>query len=126
MLSISYLRNQNLVALRNAHWYPLAVLVHGSWAHSQHLGLIELLHCSLWEEDTTGGLCFGLHALDEDTVEERGESLDGLEGGGLMNVALALRRLRWPLASYHFDGCIESRLEILLVAVSGMLRCCER
>lgn len=106
MLFVSYLRNQNLVALRNAHWYPLAVLVHGSWTNSQHLCLIELLHCGLREEDTTGSLCFGLNALDEDTVEERGESLDGLEGGRLMNVALALRRFWRHTASYHLDECV--------------------
>lgn len=70
----------------NAHWYPAALLGHQTRANCQHLGLIELLHCSLREEETTGSLRLGLHALNQDSVEEGGERLDGLKSGRLLKL----------------------------------------
>ena len=84
--SPTYLRNENLVTLVNTHWYPATLLGHQTRANCQHLGLIELLHCSLREEETTGSLRLGLHALNEDSVEERGKRLDGLESGRLLKL----------------------------------------
>jgi hypothetical protein len=74
---VTHLGNQNAVSGSDAHRYPLAILVESTGTNGQDLGLIELLHGSLWEEDTTGGLRVGFDALNEDAVKERSERLDG-------------------------------------------------
>lgn len=76
----TYHRNQNLVASGNAHGETLAILVEGTGANSEDLGLVELLDTALREEDTGGGLGLGLDALDQDAVQEGGKSLDVTDG----------------------------------------------
>lgn len=80
-IATTHLRNQNPVTGRDAHRYPLAILVESTGTDSQNLGLVELLHCGLGEEDSAGGLGVSLEALHEDAVEEGSEVLDGAEGG---------------------------------------------
>lgn len=118
---ISYLWNQDLVAGVHTHWYPLPILVQCSWANSKHLCLVELLHGGLGEEDATSSLRFGLYALDEDTVEERGESLDGFKSSRLYRVALALRRCTSINSSHHFDEVSEVDSLRSMEMVSGVL-----
>ena len=77
----TYLRNQHLVAGLHARRDPLALLVDGARADSQHLGLVELLDGAVGEEDAGCGLGLGLDALDEDAVEEGRDAADGLDGG---------------------------------------------
>lgn len=77
------LRDQHLVAGLERHWYPRAILGQASWANSQDLGLVELLHARLGKEDAAGGLGLGLDALYEDAVEQRRDRLDGTESGRL-------------------------------------------
>lgn len=81
--SSTYLRNEDLVALLNTHSYPLALAIQSTGTDGQDLGLVQLLDGGLGQEDAAGGLGLGLDALDEDTVEERGEGADGLESGRL-------------------------------------------
>lgn len=73
----AYLRDQDAVALLDTHGQAVALLVEGAGADGQDLGLIELLNARLGEEDAAGGLGLGLDALDQNTVEQRGESTDG-------------------------------------------------
>jgi hypothetical protein len=80
-MATTYLRNQNPVTSCNTHCYPLAILVESTGTDSQDLGLVELLHGGLGEENSTGGLSISLDALNEDAVEKRSEVLDGSEGG---------------------------------------------
>jgi hypothetical protein len=68
---MTYLRNQNLVTRLYARRDPLSLLVNGTGSNGQDLCLVEL-----GEEDAGCGLGFGLEALDEDAVEERGNGLD--------------------------------------------------
>lgn len=77
------LRNQNLVADRNAWRYPVAVLVQTTGADSQDACLIQLLDGAFGEEDAARGLGLGLDPLHEDAIEERRNGLDGLECGRL-------------------------------------------
>lgn len=77
---ISYLRNQDLVAGLYADCNALALLVKGTGANGEDLGLVQLLDGGLGEEDAGCGLGFGLDALDEDAVEERGDGADRLDG----------------------------------------------
>lgn len=76
----TYHGNQDLVASGTAHGETLAVLVEGTGANSEDLGLVELLNTALREEDTGGGLGLGLDALDQDAVQEGGKSLDVTDG----------------------------------------------
>lgn len=73
---LTYLWNQNLVARLYTRCNPLAILVKCTGSNSQYFCLVQLLHCGLGEEDAGRGLGLGLHALDEDAVEERGDGLD--------------------------------------------------
>jgi hypothetical protein len=91
-IAITHLRNQNPVTGRNTHRYPLAILVESTGTDSQNLGLVELLHCGLGEEDPASGLGVSLEALHEDAVEERSEVLDGAEGG------LEMKKMNWLAA----------------------------
>lgn len=75
----TYLGNQNLVAVSDTHGEALAILVHGTRANSEDLGLVLLLDAALREEDAGGGLGLGLDALDQDAVQERSETLDVAE-----------------------------------------------
>lgn len=79
-VALTYHGNQDLVTSGNAHGETLAILVEGTGANSEDLGLVELLDTALREEDTGGGLGLGLDALDEDAVQERGKSLDVADG----------------------------------------------
>lgn len=74
------LRDQDLVARGNTHRQTLAVLVEGTGADGENLGLVLLLDTALREEDTRGSLGLGLDALDQDAVQEGGEGLDVTEG----------------------------------------------
>jgi hypothetical protein len=71
-----YLRNQDLVTRLHTGGNPLALLVKGTRANSQHLGLVQLLDGRLGEEDAARRLGLRLDALDEDAVEERGNGAD--------------------------------------------------
>jgi hypothetical protein len=66
----TYLRNQHLIALLNAHRYPLAFAIETTGTDSQDLGLVQLLDGGLGQEDAAGGLGLSLNALDQDAVEE--------------------------------------------------------
>lgn len=79
----THLRDQNAVARLHRDLHPLALFIESAGAHGEDLGLGQLLDGRLWEEDSRGGLCFSLDALDEDAVEERRKRLDGAEGSGL-------------------------------------------
>jgi hypothetical protein len=84
------LRNQNLVAGLDAQRNALAILVVKTGADGEDLALVELLDGAIGKEDASGGLGLGLHALDEDTVEERCEGLDVLEDGLVGNIGVSL------------------------------------
>lgn len=73
----TYLRDQDPVAVLDAHRQPLAILVQAAGPDGENLGLVELLHTRLREEDAAGGLGLGLDALDKNPVQEGDESLDG-------------------------------------------------
>jgi hypothetical protein len=70
---VSYLGNQDLVAGLYARGDTLSLLVECTRSDCQHLGLIQLLHSGLGEEDAGRGLSLRLEALDEDAVEKRGD-----------------------------------------------------
>jgi hypothetical protein len=84
------LGNQNLVAGLDAERYPLAILVVKTGTDGEDLALVELLDGAIRKEDASGGLGLGLHALDEDTVEERCEGLDVLEEGLMESIGVSL------------------------------------
>lgn len=73
---ISYLRNQNLVTGLYADRNTLSLLVICTGANGEDLGFVQLLDGGLGEEDAGCGLGFGLDALDEDAVEQRGDGAD--------------------------------------------------
>jgi hypothetical protein len=75
----TYLRDQDTVTSGNTHGDALAVAVNSTGTDSEDLGLVLLLDAALREEDTRGGLGLGLHALDEDAVQEGGKVLDVAE-----------------------------------------------
>ena len=75
----TYLRNQDLVTGSDTHGEALAILVEGTRADGEDLGLVLLLDAALREKDAGGGLGLGLDALDQDTVQERSEVLDVAE-----------------------------------------------
>jgi hypothetical protein len=75
------LRDQHLVADADAGLHPVAILVVRAGADGDDFGFVELLDGGLGEEDARGGFGFGLEALDEDAVEERGNGADGFDGG---------------------------------------------
>lgn len=79
----TYLRDEDLVAGLHAGGYPLAVLVKGARADGQDLGLVEVLHGALGEDDARGSLGLGLYPLDQDAVEKGSNGLDGLDRGRL-------------------------------------------
>ena len=78
-----YLGDQDAVTLLDAHGQAVALLVEGTGADGEDLGLVELLDARLGQEDAAGGLGLGLDALDQDAVEERGEGADGANRSGL-------------------------------------------
>lgn len=79
IVDATYLRNQNLVAGRDAHGDAVAILGQETGANSQDLSLVLLLDTALGEEDAGGGLGLGLDALDQDAVEEGSKALDVAE-----------------------------------------------
>lgn len=81
--TLTYLRDKDAVASVDTHGETLAVLVEGTGANGENLGLVEVLNGGLGEEDAGGSLGLGLDALDEDAVKEGDEGLDGADGGGL-------------------------------------------
>lgn len=81
--TLTYLGDEDAVASVDAHGEALAVLVEGTGANSEDLGLVEVLNGGLGKEDAGGSLGLGLDALDEDAVKKGDESLDGADGGGL-------------------------------------------
>lgn len=90
-------RDQDTVTSLDGDLNALSVLVKASGSDSEDASLRELLNGRLGEEDSGGGLGLSLDALDEDTVEEGGKSLDGAEGGGLSSL-LAGRQVSRGLA----------------------------
>jgi hypothetical protein len=76
----TYLGNQHLVARLHARRNTLALPVKRTGSDSEDLGLIQLLHGGLGQEDAGCGLGLGLDALDEDAVEEGRNGADGLDG----------------------------------------------
>jgi hypothetical protein len=102
------LRNQNLVAGLDTQRNALAILVVEARADSKDLALVELLDGAIGEEDASGGLGLGLHALHEDAVEQRCEGLDVLEHGLVRGLLLAwevMGRFGFMMA-YHDCGCV--------------------
>lgn len=77
---MTYLGDQNLVAGGDTHGKALAILVKGTRADSEDLGLVLLLDTALREEDTGGSLSLRLDALDQNAVQEGSEGLDVTEG----------------------------------------------
>lgn len=77
------LRNQNSVANIDTHWEARAILVQATRSNSQDLALVELLDARLGEKDAAGSLGLSLHALDENTVQQRDKGLDGSDSSGL-------------------------------------------
>lgn len=75
----TYLGNQDVVTLSNAHGDLGAIAVNGTRANSENLGNVLLLDAALREEDPGGSLGLGLDALDQDTVEKGSEALDVTE-----------------------------------------------
>lgn len=73
------LRDQDVVTGSNAHGKARTVLVDGTRANGEDLGLVLLLDAALGEEDTGGGLGLGLDALDQDAVEKGSKTLDVTE-----------------------------------------------
>jgi hypothetical protein len=75
------LRNQHLVAGLYADGYPLSLPVVCAGAHCDDFRFVEFLDGCLGEEDACCGFGFGLEALHEDAVEERGDAADGFDCG---------------------------------------------
>lgn len=73
-------RDQNLVTRGDAGLDTLSLLVESTGADGQDLGLVQLLHGALGEEDASGSLSLGLYALDQDAVEEGSNGADRLDG----------------------------------------------
>jgi hypothetical protein len=90
-------RDQDTVTGLDGDLNALSVLVKTSRSDSEDAGLRELLNGRLGEEDSGGGLGLSLDALNKNTVEEGGKSLDGAEGGGLSSL-LAGRQVSRGLA----------------------------
>lgn len=74
-----YLRNQNLITASNAHGNLISISVSSARTNGQYGGLVDLLDGAFGKEDATGGLGFGLDALNEDAVQEGNEVLDVAE-----------------------------------------------
>lgn len=72
----SKLWDQDFVAGLHTRCYALAVLVECAGAHGEHFCFVELFYRGFGEEDACCCLGFGLDALHEDAVEERGNALD--------------------------------------------------
>lgn len=77
----TYLRDQDLVTRLHARCYALALLVERAGSNGQDLGFVELLDRRVGQEDARRSLRLGLDALHKDTVEERSNAADGLDGG---------------------------------------------
>ena len=76
------LGNQDLVTGLDGRGDALAIAVEGAGTDGEDLCLVQFLDGGFGEEDSAGGLCLGLDALDKDAVEQGSESLDGLGGDG--------------------------------------------
>lgn len=74
------LGDQDLVTGLHTDGNALALFVKCSRSNSEHLGLVKLLDSCLGQEDAGCGLSLRLKTLHQDTVEERSERADGLEG----------------------------------------------
>lgn len=103
----TYLRNENLVTGGDAHGETLAVLVEGTGANGENLGLVLLLDTALREEDAGGGLGLGLDALDQDAVEEGSKALDVAEDR-LLRRRLVYSASKW--SGWMLIGC-EKKVE---------------
>jgi hypothetical protein len=101
---VTYLGDQNLVTGSDAHGKALAILVEGTGADGEDLGLVLLLDTALREEDTGGSLGLGLDALDQDAVQEGGERLDVTEDRLLHEMSVNLRCAK--------AGCCVVELEV--------------
>lgn len=86
----TYLRDQDVVTGSNAHGKARTVLVDGTRANGEDLGLVLLLDAALGEEDTGGGLGLGLDALDQDAVEKGSKTLDVTEERLIDIITLAI------------------------------------
>lgn len=93
------MRNQNLVAGSDTHREALAILVKGTGANSEDLGLVLLLDAALRKEDAGGGLSLGLDALDQDAVQEGSEVLDVAEERLLTQGLVCRRGKERPLSA---------------------------
>jgi len=80
----THLWYQDLVACRNTHWHPLALLVQRAWADRQHLGLVELFYCAVGKENAARCLGFSFYSLHKHAIEERRKGFDGFESGRLL------------------------------------------
>lgn len=80
------LRDQHLVAGRNTHGRPLAVLVEVARPDRQDAALVEVLDTRFGKEDAAGRLGLGLGALHQDAVQEGDERLDRADAGLLGEV----------------------------------------
>jgi hypothetical protein len=72
----TYLGNQDLIAGLHAWRHTLALLVECAGAHGEHFGFVELLDGRFRQEDAGCGFGFGLDALHENAVKERGDGAD--------------------------------------------------
>jgi len=80
---ITYLRNQDLISGLHTALYPLAILIQTPRTDCQNSRLVQFLDAGLGEENAACSFGLGLYALDEYTVEQRREGLDGSESGRL-------------------------------------------
>jgi hypothetical protein len=117
------LRNQHLVAGLYANGYPLSLPVVCAGAHGDDFCFVEFLDGRLGEEDARCGFGFGLEALDEDTVEEGGDTADGFDCGlGIVSGGRYCTRKVWYGMVWHgmelVEGC-ERELWMYSMDVEG-------
>lgn len=74
-------RDQDLVTGLDGRSDNVTLHVGGTGADSEDVGLVELLNVLLGNVDSGGGLGSSLDSLDENSVEQRDERLDVLDGG---------------------------------------------
>lgn len=90
----TYLGDQDAVAVGNTHRHTLSILIQGSGADSQNLGLVEVFHARFGEKDATGGLGLCLDSLDQNTVQERDKRLDGSDSSGLGVISVSYASIK--------------------------------
>ena len=118
-MSLAYLRNQDLVASRHAHAYPLALLVQSAGSYCQNLGLVEVLDRAVGQENASGSLGLGLDPLDQDAVEEGSQRLDGFDRDVRLKQPSARHGVRGRCATDH----VECDVRDSAIGMSVLLQC---